>query len=94
MATYDYSVTGSWTSVQAGAKTLNVCNTGYESNGLESLAEVFYRVAGSAPSDSAEGVRLSPYETHPVEVPTGENLYMRHKRGTGLTQVVTAVDGA
>ncbi len=83
MPTQNWSVASeTYASMASGAKKFNVYNK--EAQAVE------YVVASSTPSASTVGIRLGQGQVHPIDVATGENVYMRIAQSGSLTTIVVA----
>lgn len=83
MPTQNWSVaSGTYASMASGAKKFNAYNPQAQA--------VEYVVASSTPSASTVGIRLGQGQTHPIDVASGENVYMRIAQTGALTTIVIA----
>lgn len=71
-----------YASKASGAKKFNVQNV--QSQAVE------YVVAASLPSASTVGIKLGQGQTHPIDVASGENVYVRIAQSGSLTSITLA----
>lgn len=85
MATTALTATTDWALAIAGAADVNLQNT-------HPSAYAQYAVANTTPAAAFRGNILRPFETHPVAVDAGENLYVRTADGLASICAMVATD--
>lgn len=87
MSGYNWSVTGTWTSIAAGPLQVNAQADGG--------VAVQYTTAATPPAASFVGISLANGDVHPIDVYSGQSLYARVTPHLGVTAGrIIAVDAS